>query len=436
MEENQKDTIDTLKFEDLNTSDQIEKLNSVYDKLSHILYSQYRDEFVRGEKEIYDLTFGRNENGKIVYTIIIQDKDGNKENIHFAENLNKLDVSTEQIEALKVMNFDITEIQNQQMKLKTFDENPNKISLSELKNLDKEISNTCNDLGISKEELSYAAVIDSDNQVKLNPDEIKGIKSDMIDGGEKISTYYRMNDVTGMNYARYQIIKTRAGYPIVLGITEDGLAEKIDSNRFQLLNDVNTMSLMQQNGTTKEASVVAAFRIKSQSRVDRDQVIGLCNDNTNQMTAFYARGAITADKMIGENIPTRIYSEHRVQQEKIMDTRTNKDISGEADSMDRRTDDGGIAQTSTIDRKNDVNELIEQFSTIYNVEPEVLEQEVMEDLSDTNNIDKTDEKIVEENAIELSEEETQDANNSDREEDNDAPEHVHGTPWGNPNAHF
>ncbi len=192
---------------------------------------------------------------------------------------------------------------------------------------------------------------------------------------------------------------------------------------------------MQQNGTTKEASVVAAFRIKSPSDVDRDQVIGLCNDNTSQMTAFYARGAITADKMIGENIPARIYSEHRVLQEKIMDTRTNKDITGEADSMNIRTDDGDVVRTSTIDEKNDVNELIETYSTVYGIKPEILEQEVKEDLDDPSNTNKSDEDIVRENVEEIIKEKIPDTNEPEQEEaEDDALEHVHGTPWGNPNS--
>lgn len=429
MEENQKDTIDTLKFEDLNTSMQIEQLNGVYEKLSRKLYDEYRDEFVWGEREINDLTFNRDINGKIVYTIIMQDKQGNKTTMHFSKDLERIDPP---LDIMKVMNYDVSALQEQKNRLMALDENLDRVSLSELKELDKEITQTCNDFGMSKEELSYAAVIDSDNQVKLDTSEIKGIKSDMIDASQKVSTYYRMSDVIGMDYVKYQIIKTRSGSPIILGINKDGLAEKIDSSRFQLLNDVSTMSLMQQNGTTKEASVVAAFRIKSPSDVDRDQVIGLCNDNTSQMTAFYARGAITADKMIGENIPARIYSEHRVHQEKIMDTRTNKDITGEADSMDKRTDDGDIVRTSTIDRENDVNELIDKFSTVYGLKPEILEQEVIEDLSDPNNGNKTDEELVEENAIELSEEEN---SNEEIEKADDAPEHVHGTPWGNPDAH-
>lgn len=434
MDENQKDSIDTLKFEDLNTSKQLEQLSGVYEQLSRKLYDEYRDDFVWGEKEIVDLTFNRNKDGNIVYTIIMQNKQGKLTTMHFSKDLERIDPP---IDIMKLMNYDVSEMEAQRAELLTLDENPDRISLSEIKNveLEKEITQTCNDLGISKEELSYAAVIDSDNQIKLDPNEIKGIKSDMIDGSQKVSTYYRMNDVTGMDYAKYQIIKTRSGSPIVLGITKDGLAEKIDESRFQLLNDVNTMSLMQQNGTTKEASVVAAFRIKSPSDVDRDQVIGLCNDNTSQMTAFYARGAITADKMIGENIPARIYSEHRVLQEKIMDTRTNKDITGESDSMNIRTDDGDVVRTSTIDEENDVNELIETYSTVYGIKPEILEQEVKEDLDDPSNTNKSDEDIVRENVEEIIKEKIPDTNEPEQEEaEDDALEHVHGTPWGNPNS--
>ncbi len=435
MDESQKDTIDTLRFEDLGTQKQIEYLDSVYKKISQIVYNEYHDAFIRGQKEIYDFSLTHDSNNKVIYTIKINDTENNKTTLHFSENLTQLDLPEDQIESMESLNYDVTNLNQQKTELLSFDENPNTVSLFKLRDLDKEISKTCNDFGMTKDELSYAAVIDSDNQIKLDPNEIEGIKSDMIDGSQKVSTYYTMNDITGMNYAKYQIIKTKTGFPIVLGITEDGLAEKIDSSRFQLLNDVNTMSLMQQDGTTKEVNIIAAFRIKSQSDVDRDQVIGLCNDSTSEMTAFYARGAITADKMIGENIPVRVYCEHRVQQEKIMDPIENPNIYCEAASMDGRPNDS-VVPTSTVDVKSDLDELINQFSTEYDVDPEELRKKVKEGLSDANNIDKPDEEIVEENAIELSEKENENPenDNSEQEQDN-APEHVLGTPWGNPDVH-
>ena len=48
IEENSADRIDSLKFEDLNTKDQLSKLESVYGELSKKFLEEYNDDVIRG----------------------------------------------------------------------------------------------------------------------------------------------------------------------------------------------------------------------------------------------------------------------------------------------------------------------------------------------------------------------------------------------------
>lgn len=442
MDNLEKDVNSTLKFEDLNTAKQIEQLESAFNEVTKKLYFEHYGKISSGHLEIVDLTFNRHKDGSIVYTAILQDNEGNTYNEYFSEDFKRLDITEAQIKAFKLLNFDTTEMEEENAYLESLGKDPNKVSLSELKSLDKEIVKTCQDLQISKERLSYVAVIDNDNELRIKPNEISGIHSDLMDSNQKVSTHYYLKDVIGMNFKSYQVVQTMSGSPILLGIDENGFAKEIDTSKVEVLNDLNTMTLMQENGTTKEASVLAAFRIKSQSDVDRDQVIGLCNDGTSQMTGFYARGAITANKVIGENIPVRVYSEDRVRQEKIMDTLENKDISGEATSMEERTSNGNIADTSSLgvpEDDKDFNELVEHYSNVYGVEAKVLEEESRDALNDADTLDMTDEEVVEETAIDLSKEQDNQGEheNDDGRENDEQGEKVpgRGTPWGNPDAH-
>ena len=54
IEENSADRIDSLKFEDLNTKDQLSKLESVYGELSKKFLEEYNDDVIRGNLFISD----------------------------------------------------------------------------------------------------------------------------------------------------------------------------------------------------------------------------------------------------------------------------------------------------------------------------------------------------------------------------------------------
>ena len=57
IEENSADRIDSLKFEDLNTKDQLSKLESVYGELSKKFLEEYNDDVIRGNLFISDVSF-------------------------------------------------------------------------------------------------------------------------------------------------------------------------------------------------------------------------------------------------------------------------------------------------------------------------------------------------------------------------------------------
>ena len=59
IEENSADRIDSLKFEDLNTKDQLSKLESVYGELSKKFLEEYNDDVIRGNLFISDVSFAR-----------------------------------------------------------------------------------------------------------------------------------------------------------------------------------------------------------------------------------------------------------------------------------------------------------------------------------------------------------------------------------------
>lgn len=60
IEENSADRIDSLKFEDLNTKDQLSKLESVYGELSKKFLKEYNDDVIRGNLFISDVSFCQN----------------------------------------------------------------------------------------------------------------------------------------------------------------------------------------------------------------------------------------------------------------------------------------------------------------------------------------------------------------------------------------
>lgn len=431
IEENSADRIDSLKFEDLNTKDQLSKLESVYGELSKKFLEEYNDDVIRGNLFISDVSFARTSDNRPIFILSIVSRDGKEFTKYYDNELNKIDISQEQIDALKILNVDTTDLQKEYDELKSLNTSPDKVSLKDLKEIDNQISATCKETGLSKDEVADAAIIQGNQPLKFDARKLGGIQSETINGNEKVSTHYTVNNAIGQQYVSYQIIKTNSGIPLIFGINQDGSAEEISSKNFEYINGSQSLTLMKSNGQARDAHVVCAFRIKSSSSIDNDQVIGICNDGTNKMSSFYARGAISAEKMVGIDVPAKSYSAGtRIRQEEIMDTKTNSDISQESDSLSHRTSSGNAFDSSKADPDED--KLLDTYAYIYGVDVDVLGEEAAENFENPENSDKDSEEVIEQTAQELADEQdSKDNNHPDgKEHDRQPGGKGHGTPWG------
>ena len=154
IEENSADRIDSLKFEDLNTKDQLSKLESVYGELSKKFLEEYNDDIIRGNLFISDVSFARTSDNRPIFILSIVSRDGKEFTKYYDNELNKIDISQEQIDALKILNADTTDLQKEYDELKSLNTSPDKVSLKDLKEIDNQISATCKETGLSKDEVA------------------------------------------------------------------------------------------------------------------------------------------------------------------------------------------------------------------------------------------------------------------------------------------
>ena len=360
MDENIKNN--NVEFKDLTTKEQIVTLENAYITISKEIFQDKKQEILSGKIEIIDISYNVTSDNQVVYDIKIMDNNSKEEkHEYYNKDFDKIDIDLEKIEAYKLLGADTKEMEEQLAELQALDKSEDKVSLSELKSLDKQIDQTANSLGLSREEIASSATIDANQNLKIDE---KLLNGESIDATEKISIHYNMRDVLGGDYMSYQIIKTTNGNYKLMGIDTNGYAEEIGEDKVQLIKSSQTISLTQENGTSKEASLVVGFRVKSKaSDVDNDQIIGLCNDGRSSMTTFYGRGAIYQDQIVAENIPNKTYNGYRVKQERFMDTL-------ETDKTEF---------TSTNDK---INESAEE----HNIDPETLRSEVMKKYSDFDNV--------------------------------------------------
>lgn len=323
-------------FDKLNTSEQIRILQDSYNIIAQRIQTELNTGLRSGNIDIIDIAYSKTSNGKAVFDVVILNKENGQTNheIYDTEfdkiNLDKINIDKNEINFYKLM-YDTSLIEKDLAQLEGLKENPDKISLNDLKEIEKQVDSSAQSLGLSKEEVVYASTIDANHELQINTDRLGGSKFDNIKGTEKVSAHYNVNDTLNENYESYQIIKTSFGTYKLMGIDSEGHAQEIGQDKVEYLTSINDITLMQENGDVIKAPVLCAFRVKSQSEIDRDQVIGLCDNGTADKTSFYARGAITTDQMIGEQIPQRTHNEERANQELIMDTHYTPSI----DIMDK-----------------------------------------------------------------------------------------------------
>ena len=357
-------TENNIDFKQLTTKEQIATLEKTYITISQNIFKDRSQEILSGKIELMDISYNLTSDNQVIYDIKIMDNTTQEEkHEYYNKDLEEIDINPEKIEAYKLLGADTKEMEDEFSKLQALDKNEDKVSLSELKSLDKQIDQTANSLGISKEDIVSSATIDANKKLKVDD---KLLNGESIDATEKVSIHYNMRDVLGGDYVSYQIIKTTNGNYKLMGIDSKGYAEEIGQDKVELIKSSQNISLTQDDGTSKEASLVVGFRVKSRlSEVDNDQIIGLCNDGRSSMTTFYGRGAIYQDQIVAENIPSQTYNGYRVRQERMMDT--------------LETDKNEFSSTNDI-----INESAEE----HNIDPETLRSEIMKEYSDFDNVTK------------------------------------------------
>lgn len=354
-------------FKGLNTSTQMDILQGTKEIISQRVQNELSAGVRQGNIEVIDISYNKLNGDKVVFDVTIIDKTTGKELHEFYDDeLDKIDIDRDKIESLQAIGMDTSELENDLSQLEGLEKNQDGISLSKLKEIDRQVDETAMSLGISKDDILYSATIDSNLELKMKADNLVSSQYDIIDADERVSTYYNMGQVVGENYVSYQIIKTAGNQYRLMGIDNKGYAQEIGQDRVEYLKDVPAVSLMQENGEVRESRVLCAFRLKdTQSDINRDQVIGLCDNGSADKTTFYARGAITTEQMPAISIPNRTYSEERVKQEQVMDTHftpsvENVDLIAEiAERYDMDKNDLLDAVTEEYNGK-DFNELTEQ----------------------------------------------------------------------------
>lgn len=402
-----------IDFKTLSSKEQIAELSRNLSKITSQIYENRQADIISGNLEIVDIAYNITSDSEIVYDVTFLDKEKHETHEFYNADLIKMDLSQSKIDSLKSIGVDVSSMEKQYKELSSLSENPQKISLLGLKQKEAESKDLASLLDIDEKSIDYVSSIGS-TKPQISSKSIKGIKSDDISSSEKVSTHYTIGDVIGGNYVGYKIIKTNNGSPIVLGINEDGSAEKIDNSKLEFVNGIKSMSLMRDDGVIKEVGVVTAFRIKdSGSTLNQDQVVGLSSDRGN-VNGFYARGGITSDRILGEEIPSNTYSTKKVLPKQILDTRENPEIAGESDSAKARTDNNSIAMTNDISPKHDLEELAETYASVYRIDKDTLLKETIEniengsasrnEISDEEYVIQTAENIVDNSLAKESEE--------------------------------
>lgn len=362
-------------FESMTSKEQKDKLENIMEQIKLL----HKQEVISATYEIVDVSYNILSNGKVVYDITLTDPENKGNFIHefYSEDNNQLSKielkSNEELEKYELVGLDTSAIRNEQKEIQDLPNNPNKVSLNKLHEQEKELEETAKDLGIQKDDIAMYSKLDGNNELGLDSSKLNGIKSQEIDGNSFVSTHYTMNDVVGMQFKSYIIVKNLTGRPSVYGISDDNTLTRIDDNILTPTN-ATSMSLVKSNGDIKNVGVVASFKVNVKgSELNSDQAFGLYNDN-GRVGGFYARGNLTADKMIGSEVPCSTYSNYTNRTREMLDTRSNQDITHEANTASSRVEtnndniqnikDGGNNMNAELDIDELANRIVEEYPSI------------------------------------------------------------------------
>lgn len=417
-------------FEDLPSKEQKEKLENVMSQIKLL----HRAEVISATYEIVDVSYNVLSSGQVVYDVTITDPINRNNFIHEfykeGENqtLTKVDfIKDEDLQKYKLLGLNTKSIEDEQSEIKSLPNNPKKVSLNKLEKQSHELEKTAKDLGIPKDDVLLYSKLDANEDLGFDASKIPGIKSTQIDGNTRVSTHYTMNDVVGLNCKSYVIVKNLSGKSSVYGISQDNTLVRIDDSIVTPTNETS-MSLVKTNGDIKDVGVVASFKINVKgSELNSDQSIGLCNDNGN-IRGFYARGYKTADKMLGGEIPAETYSNYTSRTRDMLDTRTNKDISHEANSAAARASVNNDSINNIKDGGNnmnlelDINELATRIAEKF---PSINKNDLLNSFykkAYTDETGKDDYELLHEAAIELIQQDMgNDKGKEDMNEDDSVP---------------
>ena len=455
-----------IEFEDMSSSEQISKLREIMSQIKALELNFDQNRIISGEFEIEDVSYTRLPNGEVAYEALINHPDGSKTHEYYSENnnsLSKIDVSniennvqmlTGEISKYQSTGMELTELQNSLiMNEQALDvlHSHEKISLVNLENVQQElmdfaiecglkpqdieaiislsgnsslqpfnltpeqlqeIEQTALDLGISKQEAMEHIKIDKDD-VSLDANVLPEHNEGEIKGNDKVTTNYTFNQILGQNYDSYRIIKTHSDEPIVIGITKDGKAQKIPDGILEANSkETKSMSLIRDDGTIKNVGVIASFRLRdSGSSLGRDQAIGICIDN-GETTTFYARNA-GGDMMIGEELPSRVYTSQRINNENLLDSKYNKNTSPEAKSAKFGTYDGcpdnirnlGDGKSNNMMQQEDSEELIKKYADMYDIKEDDLRSDYIYEKKNNHNRNGNEDQLIKELAQKRDQEE-------------------------------
>lgn len=430
-------------FEDMSSEEQYQKLKAIENKVDEI----NKEKIANDNYYIIDISFNRLSTGEIIYDVTYNDPSSeNSINHEFYrdthDNILPALIDERELQNLQLLgSLDTSLIEKRQDEIKKIPSNNDnkKISLTSIEKQKEDLKKTAKAVGIPEEQIESMTKIEGQTAFLDYRDLLKNsIASESIDGNEKISTYFTMNKILDLDYQSYRVIKNLNGASFIIGIKEDGSFDIIDNDKLEVVN-AKEMSLMRTDGSLKEVGVSIAFKLKDPtSPIRRDQSFGLYNDN-GRYGAFYARGANTEERMLGEEIPCESYTRKNIKEKEILDTRENKEVK-EAESAMHRTDDGCIAKTEKIAPSDPAlgrEYLMQKYAKLFGIKIADFTDELNQNLEQEHDQDATDEEIIKKTAEALSNENELLENENDKNDKDDDDEIYlsHGTPWGNPNKH-
>ena len=328
-----------------------------------------------------------------------------------------------------------------QKQLMNLPNNPEKISSDELAKQIKELDESALALGIPTDEIGAYAKVDANNQVKIDDKKVEekaSLDATDMDANKNITTNYSLNDILGTNYKNIKIVKT-ADKSYLFGVKDDDTFELIDPSKYYTVPN-SEFSIANEDGTIKKVNSIASFGIKDVESSNRNQTIGLYNDNGN-VGFYYARSAEGSKDTIG--IPGETYSGGMANQNKeMMDMKRHQDIDKMAESAQVRTEDGNdnvsnIHDDSDSSTKENISEEISKEvdskkeeladyaaiygSDVYIPSDEELEKKASENFSENiesdDSINQTDSQVVENSVDEAVQDAKKEIDKKEKEDD-------------------